>query len=60
MRAHLEDPQVQDLVFSYLRLDSPALRRAALLAVRGLAQDSGGRRTPERVSFEPELRDSAP
>lgn len=60
MRAHFEDPQVQDLIFSYLRLDDPALRRAALLAVRGLAPDEGWRREREGASFAPEARDRAP
>ena len=60
MHAHFEDPQVQDLVFSYLRLDDPALRRAAILAVRGLAPAEGWRRAREVVSFELEARDRIP
>ncbi len=60
MHAHFEDPQVQDLVFSYLRLHDPALRRAALLAVRGLALDADWRRQREGASFLPDVRDRGP
>ncbi len=33
-------PDVQDLVFSYLRIRSPSLRRAAVSSIRALAEAS--------------------
>ena len=33
-------PDVQDLVFSYLRIASPSLRRAAVSSIRALAEAS--------------------
>ncbi len=33
-------PDVQDLVFSYLRIASPTLRRAAVSSIRALAEAS--------------------
>ena len=33
-------PEVQDLVFSYLRIRSPSLRRAAVSSIRALAEAS--------------------
>lgn len=37
LEGHLHDPEVQDILFSFLRLRDSALRRAAVHAVRGLA-----------------------
>lgn len=35
----LTAPDVQDLVFSYLRLADPRLKAAAIAAIRAMAQD---------------------
>ena len=36
----VSSPDVQDLLFSYLRIASPTLRRAAISSIRALAEAS--------------------
>ncbi|HEY5411883.1 MAG TPA: hypothetical protein VIJ94_14270 [Caulobacteraceae bacterium] len=40
LAAVVSAPDVQDLVFSYLRIASPNLRRAAVSSIRALAEAS--------------------
>ncbi len=40
LREVVTSPDVQDLVFSYLRIVSPTLRRAAVTSIRALADAS--------------------